>query len=62
MLLICGSHIFRVGVGEAEEVVLVQVHDDELVRRRQVRRHLGELLVKVAGVPAVPLQVEFMRL
>lgn len=26
--LICGSSEFGVGVGEAEEVVLVQVHDD----------------------------------
>lgn len=58
-VLICGCYIFRVGVGEAEEVVLVQVHDDELVRRRQIHGHLGELLVKVAGISAVPLQVEF---
>lgn len=56
------SHVFGVSVGEAEEVVLVQVHDDQLVCRRQVHRHLGELLVKVTGVPTVPLQVEVMRL
>lgn len=59
-MLICRSHIFRVSVGEAEEVVLVQVHDDELVCWRQVHRHLGELLVKVTGVPTVPLQVELL--
>lgn len=58
LLLICRSLIFRVGVGEAEEIVLVHVHDDELVSRRQVHGHFGELLVKVAGVPAVLLQVE----
>lgn len=57
--LICRCYIFRVGVGEAEELVLVQVHDDELVRRRQIRGHLGELLVKVARVSAAPLRVEF---
>lgn len=51
------SHVFGVGVREAEELVLVQVHDDKLVRRRQVHRHLGELLVEVTGVPAVSLQV-----
>lgn len=41
-----------VGVGEALELVLVQVHDEELVRRRQLHRHLGELLVEVADVSA----------
>lgn len=56
--LVCRSHIFRVGVGEAKEVVLVQVHDDELVCWCQVHGHLGELLVEVAGVPTAPLQVE----
>lgn len=60
-VLICRSHIFRISVGEAKEFVLVQVHDDKLVRRSQVHRHLGELLVKVTGVPTVPLQVEFTR-
>lgn len=55
------SHVCRVGVGEAEEVFLVQIHDDELVCRRQVQRHLGELLVKVTSVLLVLLQVEFMR-
>lgn len=54
--LISRSLIFRVGEGEAEEVILVQVHDDQFVRRRQVHRHLGEFFVKVARVPAAPLQ------
>lgn len=54
--LLIGSHVFRVGVGEAEELVLVQVHYDKFVCRSQVDRHLGELFVKVASVPAVPLQ------
>lgn len=58
-MLISGGHVFRVDVGKAEELVLVQVHDDELVCWRQVHSHLGELLVKVAGVPTVPLQVGF---
>lgn len=56
--LLVGSHVFRVGVGEAEELVLVQVHYDKFVCRGQVDRHLGELFVKVASVPAVPLQGE----
>lgn len=41
-----------VGVGEALKLVLVQVHDEELVRGRQLHGHLGELLVKVADVAA----------
>lgn len=45
------SLVCRIGVGEAHEVVLVQVHDDQLVCGRQVHRHLGELFVKVARVP-----------
>lgn len=42
----------RVGVGEALKLVLVQVHDEELVCGRQLHRHLGELLVEVAHVAA----------
>ena len=41
-----------VGVGEALKLVLVQVHDEELVCGRQLHRHLGELLVEVADVTA----------
>lgn len=55
--LICRSGVVGVGVGEAKEVVLVQVHDDQLVGRSQVHRHLGELLVKVTSVATAPLQV-----
>lgn len=43
---------FRVGVGEALKLVLVQIHDEELVRWRQLHRHLCELLVEVADVTA----------
>lgn len=42
----------RVGVGEALKFILVQVHDEELVCRRQLHRHLCELLVEVAHVSA----------
>lgn len=42
----------RVVVGESLELVLVQVHDEELVRRRQLHGHLCELLVEVADVSA----------
>lgn len=41
-----------IGVREALELVLVQVHDEEFVCRRQLHRHLGELLVKVSNVAA----------
>lgn len=60
-MMLIRSHIFRVGVGEAEELILIQVHDDKLVRWRQVHRHLGELLVKVAGVSTVSLQVHHFQ-
>lgn len=43
---------FRVGVGEALKLVLVQVHNEELVCGRQLHRHLCELLVEVADVTA----------
>lgn len=43
---------FRVGVGEALKLVLVQIHDEEFVCRRQLYHHLGELLVEVADVAA----------
>lgn len=49
------SHLYdelRVGVGEALKLVLVQVHDEELVCGRQLHGHLGELLVEVADVAA----------
>lgn len=55
--LICRSIVFGVCVGEAEEVILVQVHDDQLVGRSQVHWHLGKLLVKVTSVTTAPLQV-----
>lgn len=55
--LICRSRVLRVSVGEAEEVVLVQVHDDQLVCWSQVHWHLGEFLVKVTSVSTAPLQV-----
>lgn len=56
-MLICRSRVLGVSVGEAEKVVLVQVHDDQLVCGSQVHWHLGEFLVKVTSVSTVPLQV-----
>lgn len=41
-----------VGVGEALKLILVQIHNEELVCGRQLDHHLGELLVKVADVTA----------
>lgn len=43
---------FGIGVGEALELVLVQVHDEELVGRRQLHWHLCELLVEVPDILA----------
>lgn len=43
---------FGVGVGEALKLVLVQIHNEELVGGCQLHRHLCELLVKVANVTA----------
>lgn len=42
-----------VGVGEALELVLVQVHDEELVGWRQLDGHLCELPVEVGGVASI---------
>ena len=42
--------VFGVGVREALKLVLVQIHNEELVCGRQLHRHLGELLVEVADV------------
>lgn len=41
-----------VGVGEALKLILVQIHDEELVCGRQLHHHLGELLVEVSNVTA----------
>lgn len=49
------SHLYNklgVGEGEALKFVLVQVHDEEFIRRRQLHRHFGEFLVEVAHVTA----------
>lgn len=43
---------FRVGVGEALKLILVQIHNEELVCGRQLNHHLGELFVKVADITA----------
>lgn len=44
-----------VGVGESSKLVLVQVHDEEFVRGRQLHRLPGELLVEVGSVALVLL-------
>ena len=49
----------RVEVGEAGELVLIQIHHEELVRGRQVDRLPRELTVKVGDVLAVALKVHF---
>lgn len=46
----------RVGVGEALEFVLVQIHDEEFIGWRELNCHLGELLVEVARVVAIFLK------
>ena len=49
-------HKLRVEEGESGELVLVEVHHEELVRGREVRLLGGELAVKVGDVLAVALQ------
>lgn len=44
-----------VGIGEAGKLVLVQVHDEKFVGRREFHGLSGELLVEVGGVAPVPL-------
>lgn len=46
---------FRVGVREASELVLVQVHDEEFVGGRELHRLPGELFVEVGSVAFVLL-------
>lgn len=48
--------ILRVGVGEAQELVLVQIHDKQLVGGRELDGHFCELPVKVASISAVSLE------
>lgn len=46
---------FRVGVREASELILVQVHDEEFVGGRELHRLPGELFVEVGSVAFVLL-------
>ena len=50
-----GNDKLRVDVGEAGELRLVEVHDEELVGRRQFRRFARELAVEVGNVFNGPL-------
>ena len=49
-------HIFGVKEGESRELVLIQVHHEQLVRGRQVRLLGGKLPVEIAHVFAVALE------
>lgn len=57
-LTLSRSLVLRVGVGKAQELVLVQIHDKQLVGGRELHCHFCELPVKVAGISAVPLEEE----
>lgn len=46
-----------IGVGKALELVLVQIHDEEFICWSELHCHLGELLVKVAGVTLIFLDI-----
>lgn len=46
----------RVGVGEALEFILVQIHDEEFIGWCQLNRHLGELLVEIPSVTSIFLK------
>jgi hypothetical protein len=49
-------HKLWIEKGEAGELVLIEIHHEELVGRSQVRFLRGELLVKVAHV--LPMALE----
>ena len=51
-------HELRVEEGESGELVLVEVHHEEFVRRGQVGLLGGELPIEVANVLAMTLQRE----
>lgn len=55
-LTLSGNDILRVGVGEPQELVLVQIHDKQLVSGRELHSHFSELPVKVASISAVSLE------
>lgn len=55
-LTLSGNDILRVGVGEPQKLVLVQIHDKQLVGGRELHSHFSELSVKVAGISAVSLE------
>lgn len=44
-----------VSIGEASKFILVQVHDEEFIGRREFHRLSGELFVEVGGVSLVSL-------
>lgn len=44
-----------VSIGEASKFVLVQVHDEEFISRREFHRLSGELFVEIGGVSLVSL-------
>lgn len=50
-----------VGVGEALEFVLVQIHYEEFICWGQLNRHLGEFLVEIPSVATIFLQGERER-
>lgn len=45
-----------VSVGEALELILIQVHNEEFVCWSQLDRHLGKLLIEVCCVAPIFLQ------
>lgn len=51
----------RVGVGEALEFILVQIHDEEFIGWCQLNRHLGELLVEIPSVTSIFLKKKKKR-
>lgn len=46
----------RVGVGEALEFILVQIHNEEFIGWCQLNHHLGELLVEIPSVTSIFLK------
>lgn len=55
-LTLGGIDVLQVGEGEPQELVLVQIHDKQLVGWRELDGHFCELPVKVASISAVSLE------
>ena len=55
-------YVFRVDVGEAFELCLIQVHEEKTVDRRQLRHFVCEFRVEIGNVIRRSLKDEILQL